>query len=1261
MAVFCEVSMYFLLPCFFLLVPVDSCTERSVFYLSSEGNDSADCLVPDQSTHTCASLPYLLSHIHQCVTVKVMDDLVLSSSVLQLNSSWNNITIQGFNDSLPTVTIHCEGGSGFLVQNMSGISLKGLHFKDCSFNASEFLVDYSQESNFLASIVLIGTNDICISHCYFTNYVGAGITLFDVQGATTIEETTFTGNYSQLNETGIRSGGIVVRRSISHMFSSSLNIQFCNFSSNAVRGLNQSKLAPGISSPIGFGGAVDIVIAKHKGMYDSISILITNCTFSGNRAVSGGAISVVFTNNLFNNSFTLEHSHFDNNLAENDGGALFLANGQSDDDITITNPVCINFCYFSGNVAQRGGGVAVRVMCEGCAGTKVEIFSSEWTANCASSFGFATYFVDSVVLLKGRTFFSDNKFCHQENYISGLGTVVLDSSFLIFESGYSFFIGNSGTALALLNGSQAQIYNVAHFISNVGVHGGAILIERRSFLTFNYRCNVTFHHNLAWVLGGAIFSKATSTSRCGIMVEDQVDQVTFTNNLANGINQAVTIDTDDACLSTKRDITKKFNFLPSDPTQILFSSDQAEIVLEAVPKVAKLEVMLGEIFYLKPVNISVQSVAFLRLWTKQFGYSEDTIMKGPSNIGYDDYNSAIDFYIEGPEVTTRAHYHIVLLYEQENGYRIGKTNFSFVLVPCRIGFQYDTTRKACVCGSKSKNIICTTSGLHLCLKRHYWYSKHYDLALPCPVTNCWYMYGKCPNKTEQCSNTTDYCSIKHADDVCWHGRSGFLCSGCAQNYSFTYSAFQCVHNSYCEAGHTAIVVVALVAYWIVVVVVLLIILSLDLSVGSGFIYGILYFFSVASIYINSSNLFSDLWMRMIVYVDMAITLLDLDLLGYTTLCFARSWDNPLPHTLFRYMTPLFVIAAIASIIVVSKYCRVPKKLSLAENSPIHTICLLVLLSYTSIACTSFRLLTPLEVNGSLRVQIAPNISYFSRKHAPYAFIALCAEFFVSLPICFLLLFANCLSRRMNFVKLRLKPIIDEFQACYETKYSWFAGFYFLARQVVFFTKEISRELPQSNVILTTINILIMMIHTSFQPYKKKWLNVLDTILLVNIVFLSILPPDNVESYTYWNQVFLNRVLPIVLVLVPTAILFGILSFIILKKLKHLSRGSDTKFSKIKKHPLVGFVSQISRPSTNRNSDTNKSEPSERTSRQSTQNDQYYCDTSSLREPLLDDFYDGEVDKGKSPMYRHLQAKSYGTNEQKPHHFTSASLRLPNTK
>ena len=108
----------------------EPCLERKVYYIASTGVDSEDCLTPghpDQN-HSCASLSYLMQHIHHHATIEIMDDLTLNNTVLLLNSSWSNIAIEGSSVTNQTVTVVCEGSSGILIQNMTGVILENLHF-----------------------------------------------------------------------------------------------------------------------------------------------------------------------------------------------------------------------------------------------------------------------------------------------------------------------------------------------------------------------------------------------------------------------------------------------------------------------------------------------------------------------------------------------------------------------------------------------------------------------------------------------------------------------------------------------------------------------------------------------------------------------------------------------------------------------------------------------------------------------------------------------------------------------------------------------------------------------------------------------------------------------------------------------------------------------------------------------------------------------------------------------------------------------------
>ena len=244
---------------------------------------------------------------------------------------------------------------------------------------------------------------------------------------------------------------------------------------------------------------------------------------------------------------------------------------------------------------------------------------------------------------------------------------------------------------------------------------------------------------------------------------------------------------------------------------------------------------------------------------------------------------------------------IDLYFRREDSYGVGKAEINFHLVKCQLGYEYSHKKTMCVCEFKSPNDFfkCDCHRQTLRVKRHYWYSIEYKTSYPCPALKCWFIYGRCPKTSRLYSNSIEYCSIREEHDICWEGKSGFLCSECATNHSFTFAAFKYSSSTTCNPWNTLLLLLALLIYWIVIIVVLLFGLSLNLGVESGFMFGIVYFFSVVTIYTGSSELYSNMWVRILLYIDMAITLCDPELLGYVTnTCSAKSWENPLPHELF---------------------------------------------------------------------------------------------------------------------------------------------------------------------------------------------------------------------------------------------------------------------------------------------------------------------------------------------------------------------------
>ena len=92
-------------------------------------------------------------------------------------------------------------------------------------------------------------------------------------------------------------------------------------------------------------------------------------------------------------------------------------------------------------------------------------------------------------------------------------------------------------------------------------------------------------------------------------------------------------------------------------------------------------------------------------------------------------------------------------------------------------------------------------------------------------------------------------------------------------------------------------------------------------------------------------------------------------------------------------------------------------------------------------------------------------------------------------------------------------------------------------------------LPEDDIYLHTINAAIFVIHCSFQPYKMRWLNVLDALLLADILFVSFVHLEYVATFT-------QRAVVYILILLPSLYLGVLILLVILKRTFNCVR--DTK-------------------------------------------------------------------------------------------------------
>ena len=195
-----------------------------------------------------------------------------------------------------------------------------------------------------------------------------------------------------------------------------------------------------------------------------------------------------------------------------------------------------------------------------------------------------------------------------------------------------------------------------------------------------------------------------------------------------------------------------------------------------------------------------------------------------------------------------------------------------------------------------------------------------------------------------------------------------------------------------------------------------------------------------------------------------------------------------------------------------------------------SICILLLLSYSSITYTSMQLLKPLPVfhgpeyglNSAMQIYWSPTMKYFHQRHVLYGIIALLCELIIGIGLPLILIFQKYLIRYCNINFNSMMHITDQLMGCYKKEYRWFAAYYLICRQVLYgvnnlmdywlgFWSTFGTPFEKFMIILI-ICILIMAIHAMVQPYKRKGLNILDTLILLSLVGLLL---SGLEIY--WNS------------------------------------------------------------------------------------------------------------------------------------------------
>ena len=207
----------------------------------------------------------------------------------------------------------------------------------------------------------------------------------------------------------------------------------------------------------------------------------------------------------------------------------------------------------------------------------------------------------------------------------------------------------------------------------------------------------------------------------------------------------------------------------------------------------------------------------------------------------------------------------------------------------------------------------------------------------------------------------------------------------------------------------------------------------------------------------------------------------------------------------HYIHPSAIIIILVIIILSAR--RSQRFSNIIRRGIIRVICLLLLLSYTSMASTSLLLMRPLKFHDIDKVYtyLSPDIEYFHGRHLAYSIVALLCTISIVIGLPLLLILEPFLNRKINFIKI--KPLLDQFQGSYIDKCRCFAGYYMICRLLIIII--VIANSPNNFItsyILITVCGMIACIHLMIKPYaNNKILNRFDGLILHLISYIAALP------------------------------------------------------------------------------------------------------------------------------------------------------------
>ena len=411
--------------------------------------------------------------------------------------------------------------------------------------------------------------------------------------------------------------------------------------------------------------------------------------------------------------------------------------------------------------------------------------------------------------------------------------------------------------------------------------------------------------------------------------------------------------------------------------------------------------------------------------------------------------------------------------------------FYVTLKPCPVGFSLHSTKRACDCDAilniNSLSITsCNLEGETVLRPANSWLSANtangshtYRVAPSCPF--------------DYCLPHPSHLNLSNPDTQCQFDRSGELCGKCKKGLSTVFGSSRCKK---CSNKFLFIIIpIAIVGFVLVAMLFIF-----NFTVTNGKINTIIFYANITNI--NHLAFFPKY--NSPLYILLSILNLDL---GIET-CFYDGMNDYVKSWL-QLLFPTYLLLIAGLLIITSRYSIRIQRITARKVLPV--LATLFLLSYTKIIRTIGNVLfryseiTQLpSKNTTIVWSVCTNIPLFSARFI-VLFIVCLIFLLIVLPFNAILLF----SRKLTYFKFinRLKPLLDAYHGPYKDKVPYWVGLQLLIRKIVLGLSITNKDI---NFLSTSILFgVLFCVHGVVNPFNSKFLNIQETLILLNLLAIHI--------------------------------------------------------------------------------------------------------------------------------------------------------------